>query len=119
MGCCPEAAKRAEQVLDDTRDSATRDRVTSLVNSVTRKADAVEIDRRLLDDLAEIRFAKTDDPRARAATPRTLPRSGARDSIWTLVLRRWWQPQLRGAPPRGSGTGDSIGRLGGDPARWS
>jgi eukaryotic-like serine/threonine-protein kinase len=57
-----EAARAVERLLADARDQSTRERVTSLVHSVTAEARAAENNQNLLDKLFEIRSATEDDP---------------------------------------------------------
>ena len=57
-----DAAGRAEQLMRDARDAATRARVAALARTVEMDADAAGVDRRLLDELAGIRGARADDP---------------------------------------------------------
>ena len=57
-----EAAHAVERLLADASDQTTRDRVTSLVQSVTAEARAAENDQQLLEELIDIRSATEDDP---------------------------------------------------------
>ncbi len=57
-----EAARRVEQILDDARDGATRARVAAIVADVKQKAGAPATDRKLLDQLAEIRDTLDEIP---------------------------------------------------------
>ena len=57
-----EAARRIEQILDDARDAAARAQVAALVADVKQKAGAPATDRKLLDQLAEIRDTLDEVP---------------------------------------------------------
>jgi eukaryotic-like serine/threonine-protein kinase len=57
-----EAARAVERLLADARDQSTRERVTSLVHSVTAEARTAASNHNLLDKLIEIRSATEDDP---------------------------------------------------------
>jgi serine/threonine-protein kinase len=57
-----EAAHSVERLLADARDQSTRDRVTTLIKSVTSGAQAADNDHELLDTLVEIRSSYEDDP---------------------------------------------------------
>ena len=57
-----EAARRIEQILDDARDGAARAHVVALVAVVKRKAGEPATDRKLIDQLAEIRDTLDEVP---------------------------------------------------------
>ena len=122
-----EAARRVEQILDDARDGAARARVAALVADVKQKAGAPATDRKLLDQLAEIRdtldevpYEQTDGAYAaafRAArlvidgpspeeTGRVIARRPARIAVAvTAAMDRW------AALRRGHGDHDGAARL--------
>jgi hypothetical protein len=56
-----DAARSVERLLADARDDATHNRVTALVESVTREARAADNDQKLLDTLIDIRSEHADD----------------------------------------------------------
>ena len=60
-GIARDAAHAVERLLADARGESTRLQVTSLVKAVTSAAAAADADRKLLDELIDIRSAKADD----------------------------------------------------------
>ena len=56
-----DAAHAVERLLADARDEETRRRVVALVETVTSAAAAADADRKLLDELIDIRSAEADD----------------------------------------------------------
>jgi serine/threonine-protein kinase len=61
-----EAARRLEQLRDDSRDAATRAQVGAIVSAVQEKAASAEADNKLLAQLAETRDAEDDIASAQA-----------------------------------------------------
>jgi serine/threonine-protein kinase len=57
-----ESARRIEQMLDDAPDLSSRSQVADLVADLKARADAVATDRKLLEELAEIRDVIADAP---------------------------------------------------------
>ena len=122
-----EAARRIEQILDDARDGAARARVAALVADVKQKAGAPATDRKLLDQLAEIRdtmdevhYEQTDgayaaafraarlviDDQSPEKTGSVIARRPARIAVAvTAALDRW------AALRRGHGDHDGAARL--------